>query len=62
MKVEVIFLAILYCGADAILNHNPVTPGCPATVSPKENLVPDWTIGNWFEIQRFVELKVQNKL
>lgn len=56
MKLEVFYLTLTIITSKAILNHNPVKPGCPAVVNPKEKLTLDWITGNWFEIQRSVDV------
>lgn len=51
MRLEVILLLIALITSKAIVNQNPVKPGCPA-VDPKENLLLERFAGVWYEAHK----------
>lgn len=51
MILEAILLLIASIGSKAIINQNPVKPGCPAVV-PQENLLLEHFSGVWYEVQK----------
>lgn len=53
MKRLVLFLVLVIFQSEAIVNHNPVKPGCPPVVTPKENLLLERFSGVWYEIQKY---------
>lgn len=46
-----ILLLIVSISTKAIVNQNPVKPGCPA-VNPQENLLLERFAGVWYEVQK----------
>lgn len=51
MRLEVILLLLVTITTKAIVNQNPVKPGCPA-VNPQENLLLERFAGVWYEVQK----------